>query len=257
MKLLLMLIVAGSAAYFGYKHEPDLRPFITGTPQAVRPSIPDSLRDIDLASLRADQLPKEVTIFITRPFKHSNGNLEITILPGSKHAPVKISPPNVHLRVEGTKYQFVLPIDKTDLIEQLSQMSLDSAPAPTNTEPALPKPQSPSAQPTPSSTVSPKPTPTAPSTATSTDAVMLMRDTLRNNPLKEFSTSQITMVCRPAGNHRRRNLRHRNHQLRSQNHSRPKIHAGQSPHQKRQHPKMDPRQKRHRNQVRVERVKDY
>ena len=192
MKLFLMLIVAGSAAYFGYKHEPDLRPFITGIPQAVRPSIPDSLRDIDLASLRADQLPKEVTIFITRPYKHSNGNLEITILPGSKHAPVKISPPNVHLRVEGTKYQFVLPIDKTDLIEQLSQMSLDSAPAPTNTEPALPKPQSPSAQPTPSSTVSPKPTPTAPSTATSTDAVMLMRDTLRNSPLKEFSASQIT-----------------------------------------------------------------
>ena len=115
-----------------------------------------------------------------------------TILPGSKHAPVKISPPNVHLRVEGTKYQFVLPIDKTDLIEQLSQMSLDSAPAPTNTEPATLEPQSPSAQPTPSSTVSPKPTPTAPSTATSTDAVMLMRDTLRNSPLKEFSTSQIT-----------------------------------------------------------------
>jgi hypothetical protein len=188
MKLLLMLIVAGSAAYFGYKHEPDLRPFITGIPQAARPSIPDSLRDIDLASLRVDQLPKEVTIFITRPYRHSNGNLEITILPGSKHAPVKISPPNVHLRVEGTKYQFVLPIDKTDLIQQLSQMPLDSAPDPTNTEPALPKPQSPSAQPT----ASPTPAPTAPSTATSTDAVMLMRDTLRNSPLKEFSISQIT-----------------------------------------------------------------
>jgi hypothetical protein len=188
MKLLLMLIVAGSAAYFGYKHEPDLRPFITGIPQAARPSIPDSLRDIDLASLRVDQLPKEVTIFITRPYKHSNGNLEITILPGSKHAPVKISPPNVHLRVEGTKYQFVLPIDKTDLIQQLSQMPLDSAPDPTNTEPALPKPQSPSAQPT----ASPTPAPTAPSNATSTDAVMLMRDTLRNSPLKEFSISQIT-----------------------------------------------------------------
>ena len=188
MKLFLMLIVAGSAAYFGYKHEPDLRPFITGIPQAVRPSIPDSLRGINLASLRADQLPKEVTIFITRPYKHSNGNLEITILPGSKHAPVKISPPNVHLRVEGTKYQFVLPIDKTDLIQQLSQMPLDSAPDPTNTDPALPKPQSPSAQPT----ASPTPAPTAPSTATSTDAVMLMRDTLRNSPLKEFSISQIT-----------------------------------------------------------------
>ena len=188
MKLLLMLIVAGSAAYFGYKHEPNLRPFITGIPQAARPSIPDSLRDIDLASLSANQLPKEVTIFITRPYKHSNGNLEITILPGSKHAPVKISPPNVHLRVEGTKYQFVLPIDKTDLIQQLSQMPLDSAPDPTNTEPALPKPQSPSAQPT----ASPTPAPTAPSNATSTDAVMLMRDTLRNSPLKEFSISQIT-----------------------------------------------------------------
>jgi hypothetical protein len=188
MKLLLMLIVAGSAAYFGYKHEPDLRPFITGIPQAAHPSIPDSLRDIDLASLSANQLPKEVTIFITRPYKHSNGNLEITILPGSKHAPVKISPPNVHLRVEGTKYQFVLPIDKTDLIQQLSQMPLDSAPDPTNTEPALPKPQSPSAQPT----ASPTPAPTAPSNATSTDAVMLMRDTLRNSPLKEFSISQIT-----------------------------------------------------------------
>ena len=192
MKLLLMLIVAGSAAYFGYKHEPDLRPFVTGIPQSTRPSIPDSLRGIDLASLRVDQLPKEVTIFITRPFRHSIGNIELTILPGSKHAAVKIDPPNVHLRIEGTKYQFVLPIEKTDLIDQLSQMSFDSAPAPIYTKPALPEPQSPSAQTTPSSTVSPKPTPTASSTASSTDAVMLMRDCLRNKPLKEFNISQIT-----------------------------------------------------------------
>jgi hypothetical protein len=191
MKHLITIAVVGAAAYFGYKFEPDLRLAITGIPYGVGHKMANStLPNVDLATLRPDQLPKEVTIFATIPFKDTSANLVINLPAGSKHQPVKITPPNVQLLVKGTKYKIVLPIDKTDLIEQLSLMPLDTAPPPTPTEPE-PEPEPVAPEPTP---VEPAPiaapTPTAP--IGPVDPVKLMRESLQTNPIKEFSIGQVT-----------------------------------------------------------------
>jgi hypothetical protein len=191
MKHLITIAVVGAAAYFGYKFEPDLRLAITGIPYGVGHIMANStLPNVDLATLRPDQLPKEVTIFATIPFKDTSANLVINLPAGSKHQPVKITPPNVQLLVKGTKYKIVLPIDKTDLIEQLSLMPLDTAPPPTPTEPE-PEPEPVAPEPTP---VEPAPiaapTPTAP--IGPVDPVKLMRESLQTNPIKEFSIGQVT-----------------------------------------------------------------
>jgi hypothetical protein len=191
MKHLITLCVVCLAAYFGYKFEPDLRLAITGIPYGVGHKMANStLPNVDLATLRPDQLPKEVTIFATIPFKDTSANLVINLPAGSKHQPVKITPPNVQLLVKGTKYKIVLPIDKTDLIEQLSLMPLDTAPPPTPTEPE-PEPEPVAPEPTP---VEPAPiaapTPTAP--IGPVDPVKLMRESLQTNPIKEFSIGQVT-----------------------------------------------------------------
>jgi hypothetical protein len=191
MKHLITIAVVGAAAYFGYKFEPDLRLAITGIPYGVGHKMANSsLPNVDLATLRPDQLPKEVTIFATIPFKDTSANLVINLPAGSKHQPVKITPPNVQLLVKGTKYKIVLPIEKTDLIEQLSLMPLDTAPPPTPTE-TEPEPEPVAPEPTPAEPAPiAAPTPTAP--IGPVDPVKLMRESLQTNPVKEFSIGQVT-----------------------------------------------------------------
>ena len=193
MKHLITIAVIGAAAYFGYKFEPDLRLTITGIPYGVGHKIlKGSLPDVDLATLRPDQLPKEVTIFTAMPIKDTSANLVINLPPGSKHQPIKITPPTVQLLVKGTKYQIVLPIDKTDLIEQLSQMPLNTAPPAT---PAEPEPEPQSVPDTPEAPLA-EPSPIAASTPTTpvgpVDPVKMMRECLQNNPIKEFNIGQVT-----------------------------------------------------------------
>lgn len=191
MKHLITIAVVGAAAYFGYKFEPDLRLAITGIPYGVGHKMANSsLPNVDLATLRPDQLPKEVTIFATIPFKDTSANLVINLPAGSKHQPVKVTPPNVQLLVKGTKFKIVLPIEKTDLIEQLSLMPLDTAPPPTPTEPE-PEPEPVAPEPTPAEPAPiAAPTPTAP--IGPVDPVKLMRESLQTNPVKEFSIGQVT-----------------------------------------------------------------
>lgn len=189
MKHLITIAVVGAAAYFGYKFEPDLRLAITGIPYGVGHKMAiNSLPNVDLATLRPDQLPKEVTIFSTIPVKDQSTGIIINLPANSKLQPVKIIPPNVQLLVKGTKYKIVLPIDKTDLIEQLSLMPLDTAPPPA---PAEPEPEPVAPVPTPA-----EPAPIAAPTPTTpigpVDPVKLMRETLQKNPIKEFSIGQVT-----------------------------------------------------------------
>ena len=193
MKQLVTLAVICAAIYFGYQHEPDLRYAITGIPyEAKRPSPSQALPNIDLTSLRPDQLPQEVTIFADIPFKDPKTNLVITTTSGSKHQLVKIIPPNVRIRVKGTNYQISLPIDKTDLVEQLANMPLNAAPRPAEIEPSVPTPPPVNAAPTarPVAPISPS-SPVAASSGP-VDPVKLMRDSLQNKPIKEFSISKVT-----------------------------------------------------------------
>lgn len=198
MKQFITLAVVVGFAYLGYKFEPALRETITGIPYAVGHKIPaDLMPKVDLATLRQDQLPKEISILSSMPFKHKETGLFINVPIGSKHQPIKVVPPNVHLRVTGTKYQVVMPIAKTDLIEQLSRMTHEATPAPiaadTNpTTPSAPVTAAPAIAPTPDPIPSAVPSIPAVSNSSDVDAVSLMRSSLQQNPVKEFAIGQIT-----------------------------------------------------------------
>ncbi|MFZ9941378.1 MAG: hypothetical protein ACO3F7_04425 [Luteolibacter sp.] len=191
MKQLLTLAVVCAAIYFGYKHEPDLRYAITGIPYEAKRTSP-SLPNIDLTSLRPNQLPQEITIFHDIRFKDPNTGLEITATSGSKVQPVKITPPDISVRVKGTNYLIKLPIHKTDLAEQLASMPLHAAPAPVETAPTTPTPPPVQAAPTPEPVAPSAPSSTVAASSGSLDPVKLMRDSLQIKPTKEFGVSQIT-----------------------------------------------------------------
>jgi hypothetical protein len=194
MKHLITLCVVCLAAYFGYKFEPALRQVITGIPyQANRLPANQSDLNIDPTTLRPDQLPKEVSIYVTIPFKDESSGLTANLMAGSKHPLLKVMGSDLQIQVKDTKYKITLPISKTDLLQQLAHMPLKATidepaelpPTKTEPEPAPPKPQTETPGPI---TNTPQPAATS---DTPVDALKLMRDSLQNNSIKEFAIDQI------------------------------------------------------------------
>ena len=194
MKHLITLCVVCLAAYFGYKFEPALRQVITGIPYQAN-SLPANQADlnIDPTTLGPDQLPKEVSIYVTIPFKDDSSGLTANLVAGSKHPLLKVMGSNLQIQVKDTNYKITLPISKTDLLQQLAQMPLNAtidAPTelpPTKTEPE-PEPHKPQAETPGPITTTPQPPATS---DTPIDPLKLMRDSLQNKPIKEFAIDQI------------------------------------------------------------------
>ena len=205
MKQLFAVIVFGLAAYLGYKFEPQLRFTLTGIPYGVGHNLADApLLDIDPSTLRPDQLPKEITIFANVPFRDSSTGLTVDVPAGSKHRLVRIEGTDAIIEVRGTSYRIKIPISKTDLMQQLSQMSVSTPqPSPTEeptktsepTEEAAPAPKTepltepPPAAPETSSTVTETPPPSVESTPV--DPLKLMREDLQSGKIKEFNVDQV------------------------------------------------------------------
>ncbi len=194
MKHLITLCVVCLAAYFGYKFEPALRQVITGIPYQAN-SLPANQADlnIDPTTLGPDQLPKEVSIYVTIPFKDDSSGLTANLVAGSKHPLLKVMGSNLQIQVKDTNYKITLPISKTDLLQQLAQMPLNATidaptelpPTKTEPEPEPPKPQAETPGPI---TTTPQPPATS---DTPIDPLKLMRDSLQNKPIKEFAIDQI------------------------------------------------------------------
>lgn len=195
MKQIITVIVVGLAGYLGYKFEPELRFTLTGIPYGVgHGHAKAQLLNIDPTTLRPDQLPKEVTIFATIPFKDSTSGLVVNVPAGSKHKPVKVEGKDVQIEITGTQYRLKLPISKTDLLEQLSQMPISPTPPPPAVEPTPePEPAEPEAPKPPVETPAPiaeTPPPTNIETSPA-DALKMMRDTLQSGKIKEFNIDQV------------------------------------------------------------------
>lgn len=208
MKQLIAVIVVGLAAYLGYKFEPQLRFTLTGIPYGVGHNLADVPHlDIDPSTLRPDQLPKEITIFANVPFRDSSTGLTVDVPAGSKHRLVRIEGTDAIIEVRGTSYRIKIPISKTDLMQQLSQMSV-SAPQPSPaeeptktsepTEEAVPAPQteaSPALTEPPPAVPETSPTVTEPHPpsveTTPVDPLKLMRENLQSGKIKEFNVDQV------------------------------------------------------------------
>lgn len=194
MKQLIAVIVAGLAAYLGYKFEPQLRFTLTGIPYGVGHNLADApILDIDPSTLRPDQLPKEVTIFANVPFRDSSTGLTVDVPAGSKHRLVRVEGVDLLIEVRGTSYRIKIPISKTDLMQQLSQMSI-SPPEPPPAEEPIKSPE-------PVEKAEPAEKKEAPSgiaetaqpsvESTPVDPLKVMRENLQSGKIKEFNVDQV------------------------------------------------------------------
>jgi len=221
MKPFLILLGVAAAGVLGYLKEPALRFQLTGIlpaaqgtkiPNPLESVLPPSDRQIDLVTLTASQLPEKVTLKTDIKFSDAASGLSMTVDAGSRVKLVRIDGTNVVVRPGDTPYSIVLPIAKTDLMDQLAAAPpatpepapvATPEPAPAATpEPApaaAPEPApaaTPEPAPMPEPVVEPKPEPqptaeTAPAATGSADVVKVMQDSIRGGQIKEFGFDQV------------------------------------------------------------------
>lgn len=144
MKVFPLLVGTAVAGVLGYFCEPSLRSQLTGiTTTPVLPGAEptadfDALAaaaeaGLDLASLTASQLPKTVILKEETQFSDESSGLTINVAAGSPVKPIRIEGKNVAVRPGATAYTTIVPISKTDLVEQL----IANPPAPP--EPEVPE----------------------------------------------------------------------------------------------------------------------
>ncbi len=223
MKPFLILVGIAAMGVLGFVAEPAFRFKVTGlNPKktsgnaletlGIRPS--GSAPTIDLTALTPEQLPKNVTISDELKFADEASGLSITLAPGSRSKLLRIEGANAVIRPGDTAYSIVLPISKTNLMEQLA------AKPPATTPPPAPKPTpapggdseepapvpatvvdpqpapvpapvpEPAPAPEPAPIPEPAPVPTAPA-AGPVDVVKVMQESIRSGQIKEFTFDQV------------------------------------------------------------------
>jgi hypothetical protein len=232
MKLFPMLCGVVVAGVLGYVTEPSLRSQLTGIgssdavadlpePDAGGLSAADA--GIDLASLLPEQLPITVILKEETQFADKDSGLTMIVAAGSSAKLIRIEGDNVAVRPGVTAYTMVIPITKTDLIEQLianpppPPAPPDPEPAPAVTpaggdseepvpmpEPAPPPTRIPEPAPVPEPAPLPEPTPApepmpasepeptpAPAPTGPVNVVAAMQESIRGGQVKEFTFDQV------------------------------------------------------------------
>lgn len=205
MKLTSALTGMAAAGALGYLAEPHLLFKLTGesrntssSDSKVQPRA-DGVLEIDLGALSPDQLPKQVFLKSGAKVSDPASGLTMSIDPGNRVTLVRIEGTDVIISPGQGAFLGTVPIQETDLLEQIAA----NPPAPTAPpevklgEP--PKAPAPEPTPTPAPTPAPAPEPApipepapAPVTASGpTDAVKLMQDSVRAGQIKEFTFGQV------------------------------------------------------------------
>jgi hypothetical protein len=170
MKLFLILIGLAAAGLLGYVMEPSLRLQVTGiapgnlTAKAPQP-VPAAQPAIDPASLSPEQLPAKVTLKAEVKVTDPASEVTLMIPSGNRVQLVRIDGNNAVISPGVGTYVGVVPISKTDLMEQLAATPPPSAttsltPEPPATEaPTEPAPAALTPEPTPAPTTAEDPAP--------------------------------------------------------------------------------------------------
>ena len=146
MKQLMILLGMGAACILGYMAEPSLRYNLTGnhskqTLPTASPTETVTQATIDPNTLSADQLPAKVSLKSSIAYTDKSSGLTLSFASGSSVKLVRVEGSNVIIRPAETTLTLVVPIEKTDLMDQLaanppSTSNVKESSSPSNT-PAL------------------------------------------------------------------------------------------------------------------------
>ncbi len=152
----------------GYLTEPTLRSQVIGS--SPKPSTAEihsapetssltaDATGVYLASLTPEQLPKKVTLKEETRFSDESSGLTITVAAGSLAKLIRLDGTNVSVRPGDTAYTIIVPVFKTDLVEQLVA-NPPPPPAAPKTDDAFASEPAPAPTPEPTPAPAPEPTP--------------------------------------------------------------------------------------------------
>ena len=198
MKAFLFILGLVTAGILGYFSEPWFRLALTGKKPGEKPSIsypahaPAAQPAIDLAKIPSDRLPAKVMLKAEAELADSASDLKVKVSAGSQINLIRLEGENVIISPGAGSFEGKIPIDQTDLMEQLAAMPDTPPPAEPTPEPA-PEP-APASEPEPTPAPEPEPEPTpAPEAATagSGDPVAIMKASIQAGEIKEFSFDQV------------------------------------------------------------------
>ena len=194
MKAFLFILGLVTAGILGYSSEPWFRLALTGKTPGEKPSIsypaqaPAAQPAIDLAKIPSDRLPAKVMLKAEAELTDSASDLKVKVSAGSQINLIRLEGANVIISPGAGSFEGKIPIDQTDLMEQLAAMPDTPPPAELTPEPT-PEP-APEPAPAPEPTPEPTPAPEA-AAAGSGDPVAIMKASIQAGEIKEFSFDQV------------------------------------------------------------------
>jgi hypothetical protein len=193
MKAFLFILGLVTAGILGYSFEPRFRLALTGKTPGEKPSIsypaeaPAAQPAIDLAKIPSDRLPAKVMLKAEAELVDSASDLKVKVSAGSQINLIRLEGANVIISPGAGSFEGKIPIDQTDLMEQLAALPDTPPPAEPTPEPA-PEPAPAPPEPEPEPTPAPEPEPAA---AGSGDPVAIMKASIQAGEIKEFSFDQV------------------------------------------------------------------
>jgi hypothetical protein len=196
MKAFLFILGLVTAGILGYSFEPRFRLALTGKTPGEKPSIsypaeaPAAQPAIDLAKIPSDRLPAKVMLKAEAELVDSASDLKVKVSAGSQINLIRLEGANVIISPGAGSFEGEIPIDQTDLMEQLAAMPDTPPPAEPTPEPAPEPTPAPEPEPTPAPEPEPTPEPEA-AAAGSGDPVAIMKASIQAGEIKEFSFDQV------------------------------------------------------------------
>ena len=211
MKAFLFILGVVVAGICGYSLEPRFRPALTGKTPGEKPAIwdPAAQPAMDLAKIPSDRLPTKVVLKAEAELVDSASDLRVKVSAGSQINLIRLEGSNVIISAGAGSFEGKVPIEQTDLMEQLAAMPDTPPPAPEPAPVPAPEPApvltpEPASEPEPTPAPEPAPVPTpepapapapepapAPAPAGSGDPVAIMKASIQAGEIKEFTFAQV------------------------------------------------------------------
>lgn len=210
MKAFLFILGLVAAGILGYSFEPQFRLRLTGkTPGGkfapnAQVETPPAIPAIDLATIPADRLPAKVLLKTEAEIVDAASDLRMKVPAGNRMNLIRLEGAVVIISPGAGPFEGRVPIEQTDLMEQLAAMPqapppdepVPMAEEPVATPPAAePPPEAePATEPPPAPEPAPEPTPATipePAPAGSGDPVAIMKSSIQAGEIKEFTFDQV------------------------------------------------------------------
>jgi hypothetical protein len=197
MKAFLFILGLVAAGILGYSFEPQFRQSLTGknpgekpAPSATVATVAEASAGkstIDSANIPADRLPAKVLLKAEAEIVDAASDLRMKVPAGNRMNLIRLEGSNVIISPGAGPFEGSVPIEQTDLMEQLAAMPDTPPPADPAPEP-IPEPQP---EPEPEPEPEPSPVDPVPIPAGSGDPVAIMKASIQAGEIKEFGFDQV------------------------------------------------------------------